>query len=244
MINIKITFSYNGVFFNGSATQLHRNTVHDILYKSLSSFGFTQKLIISGRTDKLVHALNQVANIFIPNLWSDKLDILQNQLNKQLKYIYIKNIVIVDENFHARFSATKRIYRYIISTDNVNVFNRDYVTYIDEKFINENVLKNAITLFEGTFDFEYFMIRSEDIYKSSVRTIYKTKFYKHKNYYIFYFNANSYLRKQIRFMVGFLLQISKGILSCDDLVMQLNKERLIYKKPAMPNGLYLSKIIY
>jgi tRNA pseudouridine38-40 synthase len=152
--------------------------------------------------------------------------------------------LIVNEDFHARFSAKNRIYRYIISTDNVSVFNRDYVTYIDEKFINENILKKAITLFEGTWDFKYFMVTSEDVYKSSVRTIYRTKFYKHKNYYIFYFNANSYLRKQIRFMVEFLLQISKGILSCDDLVMQLNKEKLIYKKPALPNGLYLSKIIY
>ena len=69
-------------------------------------------------------------------------------------------------------------------------------------------------------------------------------FYKHKDFYVFKFTANSYLRSQIRLMVGFLLKVSDGKLGINDLRDQLSLSKQIHKLPADANGLYLSKVIY
>ena len=68
--------------------------------------------------------------------------------------------------------------------------------------------------------------------------------YKHKDIYVLKFTANSYLRSQIRLMVGFLLNISNGKLSIEDLKAQLRLEKQVFKTPAKANGLYLAQIKY
>jgi tRNA pseudouridine38-40 synthase len=104
-------------------------------------------------------------------------------------------------------------------------------------------LEKSIKLFEGIHDFEYFSKKgSEPI--STIREIYKTKVYRYKEFYIFKFKANSFLRSQIRMMVQFLLDISDEKLTDDDLLKQLNKKGIASNKLSPPNGLYLSKIIY
>ncbi|HAC70867.1 MAG TPA: tRNA pseudouridine(38-40) synthase TruA, partial [Arcobacter skirrowii] len=80
--------------------------------------------------------------------------------------------------------------------------------------------------------------------ENTIREIFKTKFYKYRDIYVFNFTANSYLRSQIRLMVGFLLEINSKKLTIDDLRQQLNCEKNIFKTPIEPNGLYLSKVKY
>jgi tRNA pseudouridine38-40 synthase len=79
---------------------------------------------------------------------------------------------------------------------------------------------------------------------SDVRTVFKTRVYPYKNKTILYFEANGFLRSQIRLMVAFLLKISDGKLTKHELLEQLNKEKVHNTRPAPPNGLYLSNIIY
>ena len=92
-------------------------------------------------------------------------------------------------------------------------------------------------------DFEYFSKKgSEPV--STIREIYDIKLYQHKEIYVLQFKANSYLRSQIRMMVDFMMKISSGKLTLDDLKKQLNKEKLVSWTLASPKGLYLSKISY
>jgi tRNA pseudouridine38-40 synthase len=240
-MNIKIVFSYDGSCFNGSQKQPSKNTVQDIIEDVLKSVGIENDLILSGRTDKNVHATNQVANIHLPDFWKD-LKKLKKYLDKHLpNSIQIKHIKEVNENFHARFSAKKRVYRYIVSNKQTNPFNNNYITYC--KNINSAKIDEAIKLFKGTFDFAYFSKKGSSP-KSTVREIYSVKFYQYKDFYIFKFTANSFLRSQIRMMVEFLFKISDGTYSLQDLEEQLNKKRLVSQTLAPPNGLYLSKITY
>ena len=241
MINIKIILSYDGSRYNGSQKQPTKDTVQDELEEALKRLKITTKLAFSGRTDKEVHASGQVVSLEVPGFWNN-LDKLLLALTQQLSpSIKIKNIYNVAEDFHARFSAKKRIYRYILSSKPTTAFNDKYLSYHPN--INIDKIQEAMKTFIGIYDFEYFSKNGSDP-KSTIREIYDVKFYKYKEFYIFKFKANSYLRSQIRMMVSFLLKISDDKTTIDDLKNQLQKKELKSWTLAPANGLYLSKIIY
>ena len=241
-MRVKITISYDGSRFNGFQIQKGLVlTVSSVLQNAFKSLKIDSKFYASGRTDAGVHALNQTIHIDLPPYWDD-LEKLKNLLIiRVLPHIYLKTIKPVDKNFHARFDAKKRVYRYIISCATPNPFLFPYVTFV--KSIDEKLINEAIRTFEGTHNFEYFKKSGSDV-KNFIRTIYKTNFYAYKEYYIFYFEANGFLRSQIRIMVDFLLKISDKKLSIDDLKRQLNKKKQLNTTLAPPNGLYLTKIKY
>lgn len=240
-MNVKITISYDGLCYSGSQKQPEKTSVEDALLGAFARLNVYEKIILSGRTDKDVHALGQVFNIALPAHFNDMAQ-LKKLLNHQLpSSIKVEKAQVVEEKFHARFSAKKRVYRYFITDKPLTPFNARYVTYV--KQINEAKIKEAIPLFLGEHDFEYFHKLGSDK-TNFIKNVYEVRFYKHKDGYVFKFKANSYLRSQIRLMVGFLVKISEGKLTLDDLKKQLSKERRCFKKPIDGNGLYLCKIIY
>jgi len=240
-MNVKITISYDGSLYLGSQRQSNKQSVEDKLIEVFDILNIEPKIVLSGRTDKQVHATGQVFNIKLPLFWKD-LKKLKRVLNHKLPLsIRVKDIKTVADDFHSRFHAKKRVYRYIISQKKIEPFFANYITYVEN--IDEKRISEAIKLFEGVHDFEYFHKRGSEK-ENLKREIYSAKFYKYREFFVFRFEANSYLRSQIRLMVGFLLKISKGDLSKEDLLLQLNKESHIYKIPAEPFGLYLAKVKY
>ncbi len=241
MMKIKITTSYDGSSFYGSQIQPDQKTVQSEIQNAFTYLNINTTFEFSGRTDKDVHAFRQVISCEIPEFWND-LEKLHKVLNKMLtKSIYVRKIVTVSDDFHARFSAKSREYRYLISTKKLTPFNQNYLSYYEK--IDMQKIEKAIGILQGVHDFEYFSKKgSEPI--STTREIYDIKFYKYKELYVLRFKANSYLRSQIRMMVDFIMKISSGKLSVEDLKKQLNKEKLISWTLASPNGLYLSKISY
>jgi len=240
-MNAKFTISYDGSSFLGSQTQINGLSVEDKLQEVFKSINIDTKIILSGRTDKNVHATGQVFNCIIPPFFSD-FEKLKNILNNHLPLsTRIRKICSVKDDFHSRFHAKRRVYRYIVSTKDLTPFSSKYVNYI--KNIDVQKIKKAMGLFIGTHDFEYFHKKGSDK-ENTIRTIFNVKFYKYKNIYVFYFCANSYLRCQIRLMVGFLLKISEGKLNKEDLKQQLNKKKILFKTPASAYGLYLAKVFY
>ena len=240
-MNVKITLSYDGSLYKGSQRQPDKSAVEDKLLEAFLSLNIDSKIVFSGRTDKNVHATGQVFNTQIPSFWTN-LDKLKMVLNRFLpESIRILRVQKVEDAFNARFWAKKRVYRYLVTTKPTTPFNSRFITQVPT--INEKLICEAIKYFEGEHDFEYFHKRGSD--KEFLRKIiYETKFYKYKDIYVFKFKANSYLRSQIRLMVGFLLKISQERLSIEDLKAQLNKEKHVHKFPADGNGLYLAKVIY
>jgi tRNA pseudouridine38-40 synthase len=241
-MRVKMTIAYNGANYFGSQVQKETDqTVNGQIEKALKLLQIETKVIASGRTDRGVHASRQVIHFDLPPFWNDL-----NKLEDSLKRILPSNIVIrrlekVDNEFHARYSAKKRAYRYIISTQKPNPFLADLVTYVDD--IDEAKIKEAITLFEGEHNFEQFKKSGSDT-ENFVREIYKTRVYNHNGYTILYFEANGFLRSQIRLMVGFLLEISAGKYTKEDLEAQLSLKKQFKLKPAPHQGLYLCNIKY
>jgi len=241
-MKVKITLSYDGSQFHGYQSQKDgTKTVANKLQEAFSAFGIHAKINASGRTDRGVHATGQVIDIDLPAYWSD-LERLKNYLNRVCEpFIMISRIQEVGEDFHARYSAKSRVYRYLIKVGEPSVFAHSFVTYHDS--VDFLKIKESMVLFEGEHDFEYFSKTGSDP-KSTVRKITKCRFYKHKELYVFSFEANGYLRSQIRMMVDFLLKISDGELKKEELIEQLEKNKMHNRNLAKPNGLYLAKIKY
>lgn len=240
-MNAKFTIAYDGTKFLGSQTQPNKLSVEDKIQEAFKSINIDTKMTISGRTDKDVHATGQVFNCVLPEYWSD-FKKLKKVLNKHLpNQIRIKNIKKVSSEFHSRFHAKKRVYRYLLTNKELNAFNCNYISYCKE--INEQRIKEAIREFIGSYDFEYFHKTGSDK-ENTIREIFDARFYKYKDIYVFKFTANSYLRSQIRLMVGFLLAISENKRTIEELKSQLQKKKRFFKTPASPYGLYLAKVYY
>ena len=240
-MNAKFVISYDGTKYLGSQTQPNGLSVEDKLLSAFKTINIDTKIILSGRTDKDVHGTGQVFNSILPSFWKD-LKKLKKILNHQLpSSIRVRSIHKVNDEFHSRFHAKKRVYRYLITSKELTSFNANYIAY--HKNIDEEKIKKAIKCFEGVHDFEYFHKKGSDK-ENTVREVFSTKFYKYKDIYVFHFCANSYLRSQIRLMVGILLKISEGKLSIEDLKNQLEKKENKFRTPASPYGLYLAKVFY
>jgi tRNA pseudouridine38-40 synthase len=232
-----LTIAYNGTYFLGSQQQKESsNTILGQLQKVFNQINVDSKIVASGRTDKGVHATGQVCHINLPNFWSDTKK-LKRVLNSMLpSSIYVKKIKPVDNDFHARYSAKKRIYRYIIKTGDSNPFEADFVTFI--KNIDLQKVQKNIKLFTGRYDFQNFMKTGSDV-DSTVREIYRSYAYRYKDYIILNFEANGFLRTQIRFMVSAVLN-----LDATQIMEKLECKKNYKIKPAPSNGLYLAKIKY
>ena len=241
-MRVKMTIAYNGAPFYGSQVQKETEmTINGQIEKALHLLQIPGNVQASGRTDRGVHASRQVLHFDLPQFWSD-LSKLKDSLTRILpSAIVIREIQEVDETFHARFSAKKRAYRYIISTQSPSPFLADLVTYVNR--LDHQKIKEAITLFEGKHDFRQFKKSGSDT-TDFVREIYKARIYQHKGYTILHFEANGFLRSQIRLMVGFLLKISEGTYTKEMLQKQLNNTATYKLKPAPHQGLYLSNIKY
>ncbi len=236
-MRIKLTLSYNGTHYLGSQTQTEtKNTILGNVEQVLKKLGIQERVIASGRTDKGVHATAQVCHLDLPPFWQDLIK-LRRVMNEMLpSSIMVRKISQVSSEFHARYSAKKRIYRYIIKQGASNPFEADSITFL--KTINRKDIEKKIKLFEGIHDFSAFMKTGSDT-GSSVREIYKTFAYEHKGYLILNFQANGFLRSQIRLMVGALLSLDEKTI-----VEKLEAKVKHPLRPAPANGLYLARIDY
>jgi tRNA pseudouridine38-40 synthase len=240
-MRIKAILEYDGSKFHGFQKQNTTNqTVTTQIELVLKSIQITSNIVGSGRTDRGVHASNQVIHFDIPPFWND-LNKLKYTLNQKLKYIRFKHICLVDDNFHARFSPKARVYRYVFKTKPLNVFESDYVSHYDD--FDEDLLQNALNQFVGKHDFAYFHKTGSNPH-STVREIYSAFYKQHKDYHIIYFKANGFLRSQVRMMVEASMQVAQKKLDIYKLIEQLKLKKNHINTLAPASGLYLARIIY
>lgn len=240
-MRVLLIFSYDGSMFQGSQMQPHENSVENTLAKALGHVGIFSKIISSSRTDKEVHANNQASCVDIGEHFTD-LNRLKNLINRHANpHINIKNIYKVSQNFHPRYDAKARAYRYIINHGEFNVFSSKYEVFLpkfDIKKANE-----LLSLFIGEHDFSMFMKTGSDT-KSPVREIYKAFCYPYKNKTIITFKANGFLRAQVRLMIACILKALKYENSTELLKAQLKNKKALTRIPSAAQGLYLNRVFY
>ena len=236
---LKSIISYDGSKFYGLQIQPNKKTVIGNIQKALKRLNINTKINHAGRTDKGVHALNQVISFEVPTYWDENK--LKNILNQILMPEIMFKKIEKTTNFNPRFDAKKRSYRYILSPY-TNPFIDNYVTFYPKK-INTLLLQEALKLLKGKHDFEYFAKTGSEV-NHYIREIYDAYIIEYKNFHIIKIIGNGFLRGQIRIIIDFLLKINENTLSLKDLELQLNKIKLINKHLAKPNGLYLERIWY
>lgn len=240
----RIDFSYDGTNFNGYQLQPNLRTVQGELEKAVSYLNKQTYTSVqsSGRTDKGVHALNQVAH-FDLNI-DTTLDKIKRGLNSNLpEDIHVIKVTKVSDEFHARFKAKKKEYVYKINIGEYNPMERNYI-YQHNRPLDINKMKEAIKYFEGTHDFTSF-VSSEDERENKVRTIIKTDIKEKKKTIEISFQADGFMKYQVRNMVGLLIAIGSNKKEVSDITKIIEaKDRAKSVKTAAAEGLYLKKVWY
>ena len=248
--NVKIIYQYDGSKFLGFQRQKHNNvkTVQGEIEKVILK-AFSQKInmISSGRTDKGVHAMEQVSNFLIDG--NIPLEAIKRQINKSLKgEIKILNITEANENFNARFDAKNRTYLYILRTEeDIPPFEANYITGL-KKEVNVEKFQKIMDSFIGKHDFSSFM-KKDKAYRNPVREIFYIKcFYDKKwgkNQVNIEICGNGFLKTMVRIMIGSALAIYFDKEKEDYIIKNLENPNADNKKIlASSEGLYLYKVNY
>lgn len=240
-MRVKAVLTYDGSAYLGFQKQTStKQTITTAIETALLSVHIVSPITGSGRTDAGVHATGQVIHFDLPEFWDD-LEKLKCTLNQKLTDISFKHISRVDDDFHARFSAKKRIYRYVFKTHKPSVFEQKYISYY--KDFKPTLLVEALKAFEGKHDFNFFH-KTGSLPHTTIREIYAAHYVERKGYHFIYFEANGFLRSQVRMMVDMAMSCATNAMTVKQLKEQLHCQEKYSTKLAPPEGLYLANIFY
>ena len=246
MFRYQILIEYEGTNFRGWQIQKKGKTIQGLIQENISKI-LNQKIILfgSGRTDAGVHALEQSAH------FDSKEEIINcRKFVKSMNHFLNKeNITIIkikkrNNNFHARFSAKIRIYKYIIINRlSAPVLEKNRAWHI-MKQLDLKIMKKGAKKLVGTKNFSTFRASSCRA-KSPIKSMKMVKIKRVKNKIEIEFRSPSFLQKQVRSMVGCLKYIGekKWSISKFEIIFK-SKDRTLCAPPAPSLGLYLKKIIY
>jgi len=246
MYRYKILIECVGTSFVGWQIQKKGKSIQKTIQSTLSKL-LKQKIILfsAGRTDAGVHLLEQSAHFDVKNKIQNISKIIKSLnffLNK--KMISIINIKEKNINFHARHSAKERIYLYIIHNRlSPSTVNKDREWHIRKK-LDINLIRKGSKKLIGTHDFSTFRA-SNCSAKSPVRTINEIIVSKSKNRIKLKFKSKSFLKNQVRSMVGCLKYLGEkkwNLRKFENVIIMKDRKRVAPPAPAC--GLYLEKIIY
>ena len=246
MFRYQILIEYVGSSFIGWQVQKKGKTIQGLIQKKISKL-LDEKIIVtgSGRTDAGVHAIGQSAHFDCMN----KIKNLKKFLYS-INYFLNKNEIAILKikkqslNFHARFSAKERVYKYIIynqTTKPIIQNNRGW--FVIKKLDFESMKMGAKKLI-GTHDFSSFRASGCNA-KSPIKSMKLVKIKKLKTKIEFEFRSQSFLKQQVRSMVGCLKFIGEKKWSIKKFVKVIkSKNRKLCAPPAPAEGLYLVKVKY
>ena len=236
--------SYKGTNYYGWQKQVGfvsvQSTIEEVLSKVYDS---PIAITGSGRTDAGVHALKQYFHFDAPK--EKDLKQLCYALNKMLpEDIKILSLEVVNNDFHSRYNAKKKIYEYRIVLKNKDPF-QDELAFVYPMEFDFDLFKEALNKFVGKHNYQDFTSKEEDE-GGFVREIYTINVTKNDNDIKVRFEGNGFMRYQIRNMIGAAISVAnkKENLDFIDYHLKDDKKREIisYKSPA--NGLYLVDVVY
>lgn len=242
MPRYKINIKYDGTKYFGWQIQSNKQTIQGEIEKALLPLNRDERVPVvgAGRTDTCVHALHQVAHFDLStNLNNDQ---LLKALNARLqKDIIITKVKTVDDNFHARYSATKRYYHYqCYYGENILFGNQAWLVSQYKLGGLNQIAQNII----GKHDFRSFSKLNKKI-DNTICEIYQSEWIKNENMLTFKICGNHFLHHMVRYLVGTMLAIIEGKFDMEEFLYVLNNPQdnvKIYKAP--PQGLILMRIDY
>ncbi|MCL2209496.1 MAG: tRNA pseudouridine(38-40) synthase TruA [Treponema sp.] len=242
--NIKLVIAYDGTDFCGWQRQDKDRTVQGEIELALEKMhGEPVSLAGCGRTDSGVHAVGQIANFFtdIDSIPSDR---FSPALNTLLPHdVRILHSCGVDDNFHARFSAVSRTYRYFFICRSLLPHQRLYNVCL-RRFPDIALLNAYGRLLLGETDCSIFA-GAGDTSNSKNRYIYSSVFFTEGEKLIFEIRANAFLRNMVRSVAGTFLHYEENSASPEQLRKIIASGERSQAGPTLPpQGLFLWNVEY
>ncbi|MFQ5964164.1 MAG: tRNA pseudouridine(38-40) synthase TruA [Candidatus Scalinduaceae bacterium] len=243
MKNIKLTIEYDGTNYAGWQQQKKEKTIQETLKIAIEKV-VNEKIMLhgAGRTDAGVHALGQVAN------FETKSNIPIPKLVQAINFYLPKDIVVksarkVSGTFHSQYSAKSKIYRYTILNNNTrSAINRKFCYHYNAGLDIEK-MKSVSKVLIGKHNFNTFKSKSDNI--SNIRTIKKLEIRKKGEYLLLTIEADGFLYKMVRAIVGTLLEVGMGKMSIKEFKKVLKSgERSLAGATVHAQGLCLLQVKY
>ena len=241
IVHLLAVVAYDGTDYQGFQIQKNGPSVQAELERALYEFGKARVVTVSGgRTDAGVHARGQAVSFRLE--WAHDLETFRRALNAKLPNdIFVRRVVEVDERFSARYSATSRVYEYRIwNHPERDVFRTRFAHWVFEP-LDVAAMKHAAQQLVGNKDFSAFGTPPQG--NNPVRNLMRAEVERDGDELTLVFEANAFLYRMVRRMVGTLLLVGRGKMPPSEMenVIQ-RKRRAGFSAP--PQGLTLIEIKY
>jgi len=243
-MRLKVTVAYNGANFVGwqrqSKGRTVQKTIEDVISVILNQ---PTEITASGRTDSGVSALGQVFHFdsdfnISPQQW-------QKALNTQLPDdIYIKDVCVVSDDFHARYNVISKRYDYCIQTGDYDVFSYPFIYQLNRS-LDLDKMRECAAMFVGEHDFTSFNATPLEILPYQIRTIKRLDIVDEKDKVRLIFEGKGFLRYMVRMITQVLIEVGLGRLNSQDIqsMFDLNNKQAC-KLNAPAQGLVLVEVRY
>ncbi len=243
---LKLIIAYDGSHFAGWQSQKHGNTVQDHLERAFRQVcGEPLRIHGAGRTDAGVHALAQCAHVDVPDTrlpvtrWAAALNA---GLPPQLRVIKCAR---VKSDFHARFSAVGKVYRYRMWSGPILPPLEHNRAWHVLRALDPDLLRAAALKFRGKHDFAGFAANRGQEVRDTVRTIRSVKVRRRGFLWTLEFEGDGFLYKMVRLMVGAITDVASGKIHLEKIVDRFERKANSSARFAAPAcGLYLVRVRY
>jgi tRNA pseudouridine38-40 synthase len=242
--NLKITLAYDGSRFVGWQRQAAGESIQGLLEDALARLeGGAVTAHGAGRTDAGVHALAQVASARV-TFGHDTMTVAR-ALNATLPpEIRVTSVEDAHSDFHARFDARGKYYRYQLANVPVpSPFTRAYVWHVPEP-LDRAAMAAAATALVGTHDYAAFQSSGTDVH-TTVRTLTRSAWLEEPGLLVYEVAADGFLRHMVRAIVGTLVEVGRGARPSSQVASLLaGGSRAQAGATAPAHGLLLSRVEY
>jgi len=239
----RATVEYDGTEYHGFQIQADKPTVQGAIEEALArTAGEAVRIVGAGRTDTGVHAIGQVISFRLR--WRHSLDDLQRALNARLPQdIVIRELAPASEDFHPRFSARSRVYRYTVLNQPLRSPLTQRFAYQVAPPLDLRAMNTAAGLLLGRHDFATFGNPPQG--ENTVREVMRAAWTQAGNYLYFDIEANAFLQRMVRTLVSAMLLIGQGQMEVERLAALLEaRDRSQAPPPAPACGLCLMEVKY
>lgn len=240
----KCVCAYDGTGFAGWQSQHGGGAIQDVIEARLQQvFGELIRTSASGRTDAGVHARGQVFHF--DAAWRHGADKLKAALCSRLPAtIQIRSLRAVGRDFHSRFSATGKIYRYHLFLGDADPFTRPYAWAI-LKPLDLGAMDEACRLLEGKHDFRAFSALNGPPKDDTVRDLRRFRLVRRGRRVCIVAEADGFMYKMVRSLVGAVVAVGEGKMTPARLRAVLeSRQRTPLVQTAPPQGLFLERVLY